>query len=823
MRALYVGIVLLLALAPLVRAEEEAPARRVVIVLDRGSAAQETRRTDANNAMRLWKSLAARGVDCSLLAAGVDGDGSTVVRDVPPTEIGLKGLSRRPIFDFRGPTDPRAALAQVFVGAADEARGPIDLILLGPFAPAGSGGESGLELGVKRWNDDAPAGSRVLAVRTHEDGRGLLAEARGLVTEGRLVIGFGKPDVDTQPYSPFGAGHETIDARVRVLVDVLSLHVDVKHGALLTATSDVKGDAVTVETTAGLHTIALRRRPGDGRTATLSFDRGAATEDVQWLVEPPRPLTFRWDTLAKEARLVGAKGQPAGPFAAIDVEVGTPQQTVLRLLRTRTGPAPAWRARAAEGDLPPGLTVTVGPEVKTSPEVGEAEVRLVFEARPGRPIAAQGTILIEADGVETPVRLAYEVRVRPGAVALEGVAAPAALPRSAKEARTTLQLVSRNANAPGALQLRAVCDGGQEQWLRALVLTPSGGVTRWNLSEPFLLDVGEARELAFELDPAVPPELVWPCTVTINPIAINGVEIEGELTVTVRKRRPRLELGGPPPAFTLEEGTLRSDTPFVLQLDADGGDGDYLLGLIKTAPSLRSRGGSIGWQAVNRGQGVWHIVPSGEWTGTQASIFRDQEEHVDLEIEWSQGRTPGTVQIPVAVPARWGKRGFVLVSLAAMALLLALLVLGYMRTPPVKGVLLYTVDGLDGTVGRLDLAAVGRKFRMILTDDKGKLSIGKNGAAIAGVRPTRVGGMLEYLDVSGSKERRLLVDGVSLRLGRHLVRYVYGRRHDDVVLPTGAPGDDLLGPEFDIEGGKIDALEADTTGDDPVEGNAPTR
>jgi hypothetical protein len=162
--------------------------------------------------------------------------------------------------------------------------------------------------------------------------------------------------------------------------------------------------------------------------------------------------------------------------------------------------------------------------------------------------------------------------------------------------------------------------------------------------------------------------------------------------------------------------------------------------------------------------------------------------------------------VPVVIPARWGERGFVLLSLALMALLLILLVSIYMRTPPVKGTLLYTVDGLDGTVGRLDLAAVGRKVHVIVSDPNGKLVVAKRGDSIAKVRPTRVGGMLEYVDVSGSKERRLLVDGVSLRLGRHIIRYVYGRATDQELPPTTPPGEDLLGTEFDIESGRIQAL-----------------
>ena len=67
--------------------------------------------------------------------------------------------------------------------------------------------------------------------------------------------------------------------------------------------------------------------------------------------------------------------------------------------------------------------------------------------------------------------------------------------------------------------------------------------------------------------------------------------------------------------------------------------------------------------------------------------------------------------------------------------------------------------------------------------------------------------MLEYADVGGTKERRLLVDGVSLRLGRHIIRYVYGRRASDELPPMPPPAEDLLGTEFDLESGRIEALE----------------
>jgi len=806
MRALAAGIGLLLLTAATAWADDEAPTRRAVIVLDRGQAARDTSRTDANNALRIWASLAQHGVDCTLVAAGAAGDGSTQVEPVSPTKPGLAGLSRRPAFDFSGPTDPRAVLAHVL--KSTDARGPVDVILLGCFCPTAKGSDATLATVVKRWNDAAPEGSRVVAVRMSPGARTRLEGVRGLTSTGRLVIGFDKPAVKTEPFSPFGSSDAGIQARVRVLADILSLTPKASHDGILTATSDVKGDEIHVEINAGLHTLIVQRLPTDGRTATLTFLRDPRAENVHWLVEPPGPLTFRWDELAQEARLVTANGKPAPAFTAIDASVGAPKRVTLRLLRTRTGPAPAWHVSAKEGELPPGLTVEVGPEVKTAHEVGESEVRIVFETRPGKPLEAQGTLLLTAEGVKQPVELAYEIRVRAGHVVLEGDVAVAALPRAANDTPSTLRLTAKNANVPAALELRATCDGGQEPWLRAILTTPSGGrVMRWDLRQPLVFDVGDERHVSFELDDDAPVELLWPCTVTITPVARSGIEIEGSLVLTVRKRRPQLTLSGTPPTFRVEKGTLRSDTPLILELDADGGDGEWLLQLTKTAPALRSRSGKIGWQAVARGPGIWHVAASGEWSGTQPGIFRDETDEVDLEIVWEPGRDPGTIMIPVDVPARWGERGFIILTLALMAVLLLLLVVVYMRTPPVKGTLLYTVDGLAGTVGRLDLAAVGRKTRAIVSDPNGKLSIAKRGDSIAKVRPTRVGGMLEYADVGGTKERRLLVDGVSLRLGRHIIRYVYGRRSTDELPPTPPPGEDLLGEEFDIESGRIEALD----------------
>lgn len=809
MRALLAGLVLTVALAGTAKADP--PPRRAYVVLDRGAAARAGATSDAGNALRIWRALEARGVDTHLLACGVDMGGTTQVRAVSPTRAGLAGLGRQADLSFRGATDPRRALSYVL---GDRGTSPVDVILLGPFGPAAGPlpkDDPVVARVIAAWNKQAPDGSRLVAVRTAPAVRERLKGAKGLADKGLLVVGFQSPKVETTPFSALGPADGSPPARlqadVRVLADVLGLDAGVGKAAVLEAKSDVDEDQVERKVTAGLLTFHVARRPQDGRTATLGFER-AGGGAVTWLVPPPQPLTFTWETLRPEARLVDARGGAHPVFTAVDAEVGKPEVRVFRLRRARTGPAPAWQVSVPDGQhLPAGLEVKVGPAVQVSPEVDEAPVRVSFRADPAHPIQAQGVLTLRAEGVAQPLRLPYDVRVAPGRVVLEAEIHEEALPLAAHDQLTELRLHPLNHNVPGALQLRGTCDGGQERWLRARVEGEAGSAI-WHLDQPLLLEVGKPRRLAFLLAPNAPDELIWPCHVTIRAEPVEGLDLRGEVVVPVRRRLPRLVLDGAPPTYRYQDGTLVASRPFLLKLDPDGGDGDWLLGLLSTPPTLRSPGAApIGWQAVDRGSGTWQVVPTGEWTGPKPGIFGTRHVKVDLQITWPAGESPGALQIPVVVGPRWGRSGFLLLGLALMALVLALLVMGWMRTPQVSGTLLYTVDGLEGAVGRLDLAPVGRRARAITADERGRLDVAGTGTTVARVRPTRVGGMLEYVDISGSKERRLLVDGVSLRIGRHLVRYVSGRAARAAAAAADGEGADLLGPEYDLESGRIDALD----------------
>ncbi|MDJ0522272.1 MAG: hypothetical protein QNJ90_09385 [Planctomycetota bacterium] len=784
-----------------------------VLVLDRGADAKAGAASDAGNALRIWKALEARGVDTRLVAAGVGSSGETQIAAVQPTRAGIASLDEDPVFSFRGPTDARAALAHVLDATP---KGAVDVILLGPWSEVAVEKARAFSGTIKRWDARAPEDSRILAIG-RGPGRQVLAPARGWVGDGRVVVGFGAPRIETQGYSPLprtDGPAAPLAASIRVLGDVLWMGAPAEGGdkssAVLTVASDVPEDRFEARVLAGLHTWSLSRRVEDGRTATLTFRR-VEDDTVHWIVPPPQPLTFQWEDLKADARLLGPQAEAVPVFAAVDAEAGKPVSTAFRLLRTLSGRTPAWRVGVEEGALPPGLDVRVGDEARTSPEVAEAEVRVTFKAQAGRPLEARGVITLTADGMPRTLKLPYEIRVQPGRFAWEITPAPAAIPHAEKDARTRLVLRPTNGNAPKGLPLRAACDDGEEAWLGARVHVSGGGVVPWDLAEPFDLAAGVAHELEFVLAGELPQDVSWPVTVTLTPGTVDGVEVDAKpVEVTVRHREPRLILALPLSEHRLEGSTLLTDKPPVLTLDADGGDGAWLVDLLETEPVVRVLGDApIGWQAVPRGSGTWHLLPAGRWTGAAPGIFEDETLDIELAFDWPPGAVPATAKVPVRIPARWGRKGILLVVLAGLALLLALTVVGWMRTPPVRGTLLYTVDGLEGTVGRLDLEPVKRRTRPVTSDPRGRLSVDGEGKVVARVRATRVGGMLEYTDEGGARERRLLVDGMSLRLGRHLVRYVSGRAHEvsEAEAPTEVP--DLLGPEYDLESGRIERLDED--------------
>ena len=819
-------------LLPATQCAAEAPGT-LVVVLDRGHAADRGAAADAGNALRIVEAAGARGLETLVLALGSNARGRSVTTNPEATAAGLEALGEDADYSFRGPSDARTALRRALAAHADGGR--LTVVLLGPFdamspkarspkgvspkavspkavSPEDDEGVKDLE----HWNENAAADSRFLPIGLGAQALKSLAGARGLPKAGHLVLGMGKPEVTVTPFSPLPAEApppEALTARVQLLVDVLRLGGDGAPAAVVALSSDVAEDRIATKTLAGLHDFTIRRRQRDGRLATLTF-KPAAADGIVWLCDTPEPVTYRWDRLRPDVLLLGPKGQAAPAFAAVDAEAGTPVVSAYRLRRSRTGPAPAWRVSYEGGTPPDGLEVEVGDEVQTSPEIAESEVRITFRAQPATPLEGKGTLVLSADGMEESLRVPYDVRVQPGAAALEIVARPQALPAAAADRNSTLHVVAKNGNVPTRVQLRAACETGHEEALSALVRGPDGDTSTWSLKEPFSIRVGVEHQLAFQFDSPAPTAWPWPCKIDIEMVPAPGLDAEGRGTISIRLRRPQLALIDPEFSFELVDGKLVMEKPIQLRLDGDGGDGDWLLALMQTEPTLKAEGDAIsGWKAVGKGPGVWEIVPRGEWNGPTPKVFTDHEVRVGLTVNWPAGAAPGRLEVPVLITPRWGVKGYIFVGLAAAAVLLGLMILFQMRSVSVEGTLIYTVEGLDGTVGRLDLAPIGRRSTHVRADERGRLSLGKEGEIVARIWPTRVGGMLEHVDAKGHRERRLLVDGLSLRAGRHILRYMSGRAAEAAAAPEPVP--DLLGEEYDIESGRVDAL--DKPADEPAD------
>lgn len=803
--------VLLPILALTAASAEGAESRRFVVVLDRGIDATRGAAGDSGNALRLLDAMGKRELEATLLAAGSDARGRAHILLPEPSESGISDLAKEGPFTFRGPTDPRDALARILKDLAQDAEeqaAPIDVVFIGPFsAPKEPASKDQRLKVIQAWNDDAPAGSRIFPISMSAAARASLEGASGLLGKGQIVINAAAPTAATAAFSPLAPSEVPLTARVRVLVDLIRVGDTPEGGVVLGASSDVAEDQLETKTMAGVHDFHVRRRSTDGRTGTISFKQ-LPGDGALWLCAPPKPLTFRWETLRPDARLVGPSGVGTPPFAAMDIEVGSPYSVAYRLQRSLSGPTRAWGARTQGGPLPAGMRVTFGEETRASSEIAETEVRVSLEAAAGRPVEAQGVILFQADGMPDALHLPYDVRVQPGRGVLTVGPTGAVVPAAVKDKLPTVQIEAKNANLPSTVLLEVHCPGEQRLWLTAFVRSPEGGVVPWSLQKRHELPVGAPRTLTFELSEGAPAELAWPCVITIRPLPRPGIEVTGGGTLSIRLRKPRLNLRAPAPSLLVIDGEVVAEHPIVLELDADGGDGEWLLGLLSKKPTVSTPDGApVDWEVVGQEAGTWLVQPRSPWKGISPRIFRTVEQSVSLDVRWAAGTAPGTIEVPVGLTPRWGKKGYILVVLAGLAILLALLIFLQMRSASLSGTLIYTVEGLEGTVGRLDLSSGGRGVAVVRSDERGRLTLQGKGSEriVVRVLPTRVGGLLE---VPGSATgRRLLVDGLSLRVGRHLLRYVSGQPQAGEAAAQMEEVPDLLGPEFDIDSGRIEGLE----------------
>jgi hypothetical protein len=558
----------------------------------------------------------------------------------------------------------------------------------------------------------------------------------------------------------------------------------------------------------------------------------AARPGDVWLVPVPAALAVPDMVLASDARLLGAAEDAPTGLAAGDVQADAPVEVTWRLQRTRVGPPPRWTVGDADGrPLPAGLEVLVGEERVVDAHVVEAVVRVRMTAAPGQPLAQAGRLRIEAGPPWPAFEVPYDVRVAPGRLRLEAVSAPAAiaLPPAAADAALEVRLVRGNANAPADARLVARTEPpGLAAHVLLELRAPGRATVRWSLEQPLEVPTGTALAFVPVLAADARPEDLVDGTLHLAPDALAGTAVEGAVERALVIRRPRLVREGTGPArYALVEGRVTAVEPLVVRLESEGLDGPWLVAWLAEAPEVEHpiHIGTPPPQAfrfVGDGPGRWVLQPDGPWRGRAARIFEASSETRSATPRDRAGRRLEEVRLEIEIRPRWGARGWLLVALAAMALLLVGLVLLALRPPPVTGTLLYAVEGMGGTVGRLDLAPVKRRHKEVRVDARGRLALDGPGRPLARIQAQRIGGVLTLVDAQGDGERRLLVDGLTWRTGRHALRYVSGRE-----TTRDAAGDDdvpdLLGADFEMGTGRVrDAWHAAGGATDAVFGGLST-
>ncbi len=786
-----------------------------VVVLDRGSAAKPRALEDAVLAARIARAL---GPDVPLLLHAAKPEGTPRIGEAKgdTREALEKDARARTRGAFEGPTDVRSALA-----AADKRRkpgSPGPVVLVGPFGAAGG---AVAEKALAAWNENAGT-SRVLCVGAAPEALGALAGVRGYVARGSIVLGFGEVVAETTPFSPLtaleggvdaGAAAKTLlEAVVRIPVERVAVGAGPGDGPLIVARSALDADrpesSVTESPDGLVQEIRVRRSLSDGRVATIAFEalplRETADEakpDVLLLAEPPPPRTFTWDRLAPDVSLRGE------PFVVLQAAIGKTYATRFRLLRARVGPAPTWTAHREDGaPLETGLTVDVAPEVFLSEEVAESQVTVRLRPTAETPRKAEGRLVLDAGDAPRSLGVPYRFDLMPGRVALhlEGVPEVVALPRASVDRPWRLRVSSENANAPSHVPVVLTVEPASATRRLGLVMDMDGTrkpfVTRAE-GEPTLLRLGAEFVAGLEVVSGAPEGLDG-ATAVFSVGEVAGLEPTAPIRVALRSRHPRL-VATAGPEFRVDEGRIQPTRPLTLSIDPDGGDGEWLRSLQALAPRLEAPSDSpVRWALESSAPGTWSVIPTGAWDGPRAEPFGERRSSVLLGVEWPGGPGPGSVRVDLVQAPRWGTLGYVFIALAAIAVALGLFALRQMRVPPLAGTLLYATEGLEGAVGRLDLGAVGAGARAVRSDVEGRLALEDLRAAtgretVAVVRATRVGGMLDVVAEGGGLERRLLVDGLTVTIGRHRIRYVSGS--DDARAPFATEeAADLLGPEYDL-------------------------
>ena len=848
-------------LAPTPAAAEEETTTWTLVVDEGASRGAEESASLRRMALDVAQAARARGHLVRFLAAGAKKDGTPALAELRRTGKASDRSSRltawaKEVGEAKFHEEGRASATASLKGVLErhEEEGPLIVLFVGSFQPPpvedDESGDEGADeedapapdpraeaeaAGVQTWTEDAPAGSRAMALAgLAPESFDSLRALPGFVAGGFVILEAGTYDARTAPYSPLQAllglpTKERQRAEGELLLRTLALAPAEKPGtwAPLRAVldfevtdSDDNKDLAFVEPREGR--LALHRSPLGGPTLELAFAwKESGARPAVPLCDPPPALTLKWLELRPHAHLV--QREPGARVAIVATDIPGPHIAHVRVLRTVSDPERRWWWQPEDGEptteLPAGLSLVEeeAPVAEDGPGrrlIRSITVRLRFSPQPGlRTSQWKGKLLYKPRNSKID-ELRVRVDVRSGAprVSLEGPEAEPSvvLPRTSEAAGIPLRISTRGEPRPArvALALSATAVTGT---LPTLVwrVRGKGGISAPVEGAAARVDVpvDEDLELLVDLTPGAPPTDVQGALRVTVP-AQEDLQATGTVTSTFRTRRPRLRLAELRPELRVEGGELVIDPPLRLELDADGADGPWLLARMRKPPVVRGRLGDLpaeAWTVESEAPGIWRARPSGPWTGLTPAAFEDQEQTLHMEVTWPDGPAPEALDLVVVIPARWGVRGWLFVGLAVLALALATFTFLQVRPPPITGTLLYTAEGLERTVGRLDLEPVGRSTAILRADKQGRLSLGTSGEAIAVLRPTRVAGTIEVPGEDGTPEKRLLVDGLTVRIGAHAVRYISGQPTDEDMAKPLIDVPDLLGPEFDVGSGRFDA------------------
>ncbi len=547
----------LTAPAPAV-AEEETTTWALVV--DEGA----SRGTDDNAAPRrtaldLARAARARGHQVRFLAGGAKKDGKPVLAELRRTGKASDRSARltawsKEVEEASFHEEGRASALAALEGVLErhEEDGPLIVVFVGAFEPAAPvDGESDEEetdeedgeekpapdpraepeaAGVQAWTEDAPAGSRLMALAgMSPKSFGALRELPRSVVDGFIILEAGAYEARTYPYSPLpalvGAGQqEQQSAGGELLLTTLALAPAKKQDAWAPLREVLEFEVPESDDNEAIEfleprqgRLTLSRSPLAGPRLELAFAwKETGKRPAIPLCDPPAPVSLEWLELRPDATLV--QPEPGAPVRIVAPRITGTHEATVRILRTVSDPERRWWWQRDGGTpstkLPDGLSLAEeeAPVDEDGPGrrlIRTITVRVRFEPQPGL-ITTQwkGKLIYKPRNSKVDeLRVSVDVSTAPPQVRIEGEQAEFVLPRTSEAPGLRFRIASVGQPAPAHIAIevsaKAITGGAPLVWR----LRRKSGVSapREGDRAQFQVPVGEQLELLLDLAAGSPP------------------------------------------------------------------------------------------------------------------------------------------------------------------------------------------------------------------------------------------------------------------------------------------------------------------------------